>query len=64
MKYIYIVCAVIVFGFILNIGMNKSEVVNCNKWKAEASEYANYYLLQWQADQCAAHNIEIDAPIK
>jgi hypothetical protein len=48
----------------LTIGFDKTEVVECNTWKQQAKEYPNFYMLQWQRDQCDAHNIWIGAPVK
>ena len=63
-KYIFAFVLFVAFLFILNMGMNKNEVVECLKWQNQASEYPSFYLLQWQRDQCEAHNISIDAIIK
>lgn len=58
-------CVVALLGVALMIGLPRSEVAECKKWSDQAKEYrGNFYLAQWQADQCAAHNITIDAPIK
>lgn len=46
------------------VGSNKTEVVECQQWKSQAAEYKNFYLLQWQDDQCRAHDIIINAPVK
>lgn len=61
-----VLASVLVLGSLVavNAGLNKSEVVECNQWKAQAVEFKGFYLTQWQADQCAAHNIEINAVIK
>lgn len=45
-------------------GINKSEVVECNHWTSQAAEYSGFYLTHWQADQCKAHGIIINAPVK
>lgn len=58
-----VILGVVLFVFLLNIDMSRAEVVDCLKWQKEAQEYPNYYLLQWQAMQCEAHDISIDAPI-
>lgn len=49
---------------LVNSSMNKSEVVECNQWKSQAAEYSGFFLAHWQADQCKAHNIIINAPVK
>lgn len=43
-----------------------SERNECQQWQGEAREYAaaGYYITAWQAAQCAAQGIEIDAPVK
>ncbi len=58
------VLGAILFVFVLNIGMSRSEVVDCLKWQQQAEDYPAFYLLKWQAEQCQAHNIDIDAPIR
>ena len=40
------------------------EEAECLKWQSEAKHFEGYYLLQWQADQCQAHGIQIDAVVK
>lgn len=51
-------------AFLLNVGFNRSEIVECNQWAEQAHEYAGFYLTQWQKDQCDAHGIDINAPVK
>lgn len=43
---------------------NVSEINECGEWKTQSVTLKGFYLTQWQADQCAAHNIKIIAPIK
>lgn len=59
-----IIVSVTIIGWSAISGMDKSEVVECNKWQSQAVEYSGFYLTHWQADQCRAHNITINAPIK
>jgi len=49
-------------AFVYSIG--NSESLECSKWKDQAGQYPGYYITQWQADQCSAHKVEINAPIK
>ncbi len=44
--------------------INTQEVGECRTWTANAKVLNNYYFTQWQADQCAAHGITVNAPIK
>lgn len=58
---------VMVYGMIsgLQNGMASEEVTECRKWQEQAAEYApSFYIVQWQADQCKAHDITINAPVK
>jgi hypothetical protein len=52
------------FVIALFVGMNRQEVVECDTWAQQASQYPAFYLTQWQADQCAAHHITVNAPVK
>lgn len=44
--------------------MNVREIGECTRWNREAGRYPGYYLTQWQKDQCDAHAIFINAPVK
>ena len=48
----------------LNYGVNKQEVVDCLTWQQQADVYPAFYLLKWQKDQCDAHHITVNAPMK
>ena len=56
------IAALLFYGAVA--GMYRSEVVECLKWQREAEQYREYYLLEWQQQQCAAHGIEVTAPVK
>ncbi len=73
-----IVCVVVVFvagimfAYTLNIGLNQNEIRECKEWEKQAEEYQAvfggkdkhlFYLTKWQADQCEAHGIIINAPL-
>ena len=71
MKTFYTILAVIALGLglalIVSNGMDKSEIVDCNKLVAQAEEYKSngqFYITGWQKDMCDAHGIVIDAPVK
>lgn len=59
-----IVALCALFAFCLVKGADRAEAVECYKWQDQAQQYTGFYLLQWQADQCKAQGIDIDAPIK
>lgn len=46
------------------VGTSRSENAECIKWSQEADAYPGFFLAQWQFDQCSAHGIKIDAPVK
>lgn len=59
-----VITLIIVIAFIANLGFSKEEIVECNKLQAQAEEYPNFYITNWQADMCASHQISINAPVK
>lgn len=44
--------------------LDKSEVVSCLKLAEQAQEFGGFYLTDWQAEMCEAHNIVINAEVK
>jgi len=54
---------IVLFSFAAVVGIQKTEVEECLKWQKEAKQYPNYYLTQWQYEQCQYHHIDIDAPV-
>lgn len=51
-------CSVVIFK-----GFDKSEIIECKEWNQDATKYSQYYVVQWQVDQCKAHGIELVAPL-
>jgi len=39
------------------------ETKECKQWAEDAEKYPGYYLTQWQADQCEARGVKVNAPI-
>ena len=60
-----ILALLIALVFTFTYGFNQQEINECDQWQKWATEYrkAGFYITGWQAAQCAAHNIEIDAPV-
>ncbi len=54
-----VIVAVIVWSGL--VGLNKSEVVECNKLMAQAREYALWYSTEDERATCAFHEIELPA---
>lgn len=61
---IVVILAVIGTGMVVMVAVDISEENECKEWTLEANRLKDYYFTQWQADQCSAHNITINAPIK
>ncbi len=52
-------------GIAFYYGNGQQEVVDCNKWAQQAQDYPRtFFLAKWQDEQCRAHGITINAPIK
>lgn len=41
-------------------GISRAERIECVTWQREAEEINDYWLTQWQYQQCLAHGIIID----
>lgn len=47
------------FFLVVYLVVDKQEIEECKKWQVQASEYADYYTLRWQVEQCKAHGITL-----
>lgn len=64
-KTIVITIAIITIVMGTSKALDRAEIVECNQWAKQAEEFGSaFYLTQWQADQCNAHNISINAIVK
>jgi 3D (Asp-Asp-Asp) domain-containing protein len=45
------------------VGLDRQEEYECQKWQQWAKDYPLFYLTRWQADQCEAHGIKVEAPV-
>lgn len=66
-KSIVSIIAILAIGCViwaLGNSMDQSEIVECNQWKEQSTQYAGFFLAEWQAEQCTAHHININAPVK
>lgn len=61
---IAVVAMIVMTGYALAAGMDRNETVQCLMWQKQAQEYKNFYLLQWQRDQCNFHKIPVGAYVK
>lgn len=42
----------------------KTEKFECYQLQNQAGEYTDFYITQWQKDQCDSYDIIINAPVK
>ncbi len=67
-EYIFLGIASVIMisliSWLLVAAISGGEISECNLWQEDAAKYQGFYLVQWQADQCAAHDIKINAPVK
>lgn len=49
----------VIGGWMLLAGINKTELTECLKWQAQSAEYPEWYATAWQTEQCKAHGIEL-----
>lgn len=63
-KIMYLVSLFVIFTLTIKYGFDKSEIVECKKWQKQAEQYELFYITQYQNQQCLAHNLVVNAPIK
>lgn len=64
LHYIVIIILIVaVIGLFLYAGLQRSEIVYCNKIKDYSRQYAHFYITQWEKDMCDHYGIEIHAPV-
>ncbi len=61
---VLVTIAILFYAWFITVGLDKQEVYECNQWMSQAQEYNGFFLTHWQNEQCRAHNIIINAPIK
>lgn len=64
--WVFVIVLVLIQAFtsVVNGSFDRQEIGECHKWQTWATEYKDFYLTSWQSDQCAAHNITVDAPVR
>lgn len=63
--FLIIVPASIVLSYLLTFGaVHKNEIIECKKWLEHSYQFPEFYLTQWQKDQCESYDIRIDSQIK
>ena len=60
LQAIAIIGALVLFTWIISIGWSKNEIVECNQWLDESSQFKSaWYSTNWQREQCEAHGITL-----
>lgn len=59
-----IIATLLGFVWVLNYGLNKSEIAECMKLEQQSTEYKNFYLTDIENQMCTAHGFKINAPVK
>ncbi len=63
---VVIIFTVLVGALVLVIlaSITANEKTECREWQEQAAKFEGFYLTNWQAEQCQAHSIIINAPVK
>jgi hypothetical protein len=56
------VCAWVFFVGVALQGIDKEEVVYCNRIEGYSKEYDNFTITKWESEMCKAHGFNIKAP--
>ena len=64
----FIIVAIVIasgFGMLIMSGLEKNEVVTCNKLVSQSKEFKNagFFITKIDDEMCRSHNIIIDAPV-
>ena len=54
-----IVIVIVLLPWIFNIGITKNEQNECRRWAEMAKERPDFYLTDWQQEQCDHYDIEV-----
>jgi len=57
---VIVIVLVLAIGITVEYGIRKAEIRECKIWRQEAKIYDNYYLTDWQREQCQHYNINIE----
>lgn len=56
---ILIIAIIFLFFVVVKQGIKKTEINECNIWKAQSEYYPDFYLVEWQRQQCLHWGIEV-----
>ncbi len=61
--YLFWIVFVLLFYWGFSSIFNRAEIVECREWAEQAEEFKDFYLLEWQKEQCDYHGIVIQTKI-
>ena len=53
-----------VIFYMMNVAMNRTEIVECYKWEAYSKQLKSFYLTKAEKAQCVEHGIVFDVTVK
>ena len=59
-----LITVLVIVAMIMPSVWERRETGQCQLWQAEAERYGDYFISNWQAEQCNARGVYIDAPVK
>ena len=66
LKVVVVVAFALLFFYVLNIGVEKQELVACNKLQTYSQTYSHqvFFITEAEKAMCDGHGVYIDAPVK
>lgn len=52
-----------VIGLAFVRALDKQAIADCHEWNAQDAEYENFWVTQWQKDQCDSVGVELTAKV-
>lgn len=59
-----VIALTVLFFWAIGTGLDRQAKADCETWRNQAVQFRDFYLTQWQADQCKAVGVEVNAPVK
>lgn len=56
---ILFVLLILLVWFMLHTGLQRAEKAECVSWIEQSEEYSNFYLADWQAEQCETLGFDV-----
>jgi 3D (Asp-Asp-Asp) domain-containing protein len=62
-RTLFTIVICVAFGVSLSYGLDRNAEHECKTWQTYATQYAGFYLLPWQADQCKIIGEPVNAKV-